>query len=373
MVRTSFLPKRGKTVSNSAYLRLREFLDQFPIGFPQTSSGVEIELLKRLFTEEEARIAVALNPIPEEVAQIAQRIGIEEAELNDKLEAMSQKGLIFRVRRGGSVLYNSSPFMIGLYEYSVMKVDGELARLFKEYYDTAFQRELGASNVPGFKVIPIDENVHMENVLLPFHKLKESIRSSRIISLADCICRKEARLLGVGCDHPIETCLSFGVAAEYYIENNMGRRVTADEAIRVIEEADGSGLVHAGVNAKHLSNLCNCCSCCCASMKGITQEGHNKRKYMNSLFEAIVDSDACNGCESCISRCPVGAITVEEVATVNREKCLGCGLCASVCSGEAIAIHLRGDREDPFDRVLDLAMAILEGKNKTMRGESGGG
>jgi electron transport complex protein RnfB len=373
MVRTSSLPKRGKTVSNRAYLRLREFLDQFPIGFPQTPSGVEIEILKRLFTEEEAGIAVALNPIPEDAARIARRIGMEETELYDKLETMSQKGLIFRVKRGGSVLYNSSPFMIGLYEYSVMKIDRELARLFKEYYDAAFQRELGASNVPGFKVVPIDENIHMENVLLPFHKLKESIRSSRIISLADCVCRKEARLLGEGCDHPIETCLSFGVAAEYYIENNMGRRITADEAIRVIEEADRSGLVHAGANAKHLSNLCNCCPCCCASMKGITQEGHNKRKYMNSLFEAIVDREACNGCESCIDRCPVGAITAEDKATVNRERCLGCGLCASVCPDEAIAIHLRGDREDPFDRVLDLAMAIMEGKNKTMRGEGDDG
>ena len=51
----------------------------------------------------------------------------------------------------------------------------------------------------------------------------------------DCVCRKEAKLLGNGCDHPIETCLSFGVAAEYYIENEMGRKITANEAIQIIK------------------------------------------------------------------------------------------------------------------------------------------
>ncbi|MEX2706541.1 MAG: hypothetical protein Q6352_015015 [Candidatus Freyrarchaeum guaymaensis] len=45
-------------MSDEPYLRLREFLDQFPLGFPKTPSGVEIKILKRLFTEEEAKTAV---------------------------------------------------------------------------------------------------------------------------------------------------------------------------------------------------------------------------------------------------------------------------------------------------------------------------
>ena len=44
-------------------------------------------------------------------------------------------------------------------------------------------------------------------------------RAARRIAVADCVCRKETRLLDHGCDYPRETCLSFGVAAEYYIEN----------------------------------------------------------------------------------------------------------------------------------------------------------
>ena len=345
-------------------MKLREFLDQFPLGFPQTPSGVEIKILKRLFTEEEANIAVLLTPFPEQVDQIAGRTGLDAQELEEKLESMSNKGLVFRLRRRGKTFYNSAPFMIGLYEYSVNKIDKELAMLFKEYYETAYLDEIGASNVPGFKVIPIEKNVAADTVLLPFHKLEEAIRAARIISVAECVCRKESRLTGDGCDYPIENCLSFGVAAEYYIESGMGREITAGEAIKIVNEADKAGLVHASANSKHLSNICNCCPCCCASMKGITQRGHDKHKYMNALFEAVIDEDECVGCEECIDRCPVGAVTVEDEAVVNRERCLGCGLCASTCPSEAITMCLREDRKEPFDRVFQMGLAIIEAKKK---------
>jgi len=351
-------------MSDTVYLRLREFLGQFPLGFPETPSGVEIKILKRLFTEEEAAIAVALTPFPEEVDQISKRIGHAQQGLDEKLESMSKKGLIFRIRREGKTLYNAAPFMIGLYEYSVKKIDEELASLYREYYETAYLEEMAASNVPGFKVLPISEQVQGDLVLLPFLKLKDEVRAAAKISVTDCICRKEARLTGRGCIHPIETCLSFGVAAEYYIENGMGREITAKEAIAILEDADRAGLVHAGANTKHLSNICNCCPCCCASMKGIITRGHDKHKYLNALFEAIIDEDKCTGCEDCLGRCPVGAISVWHTAKVKREKCLGCGLCASTCSSEAIVLHLRQDREEPFDRMLNLGMAIIHGKTK---------
>jgi Pyruvate/2-oxoacid:ferredoxin oxidoreductase delta subunit len=351
-------------MSDTPYLRLREFLDQFPLGFPTTPSGVEIRILKKLFTEDEARLVPFLTHIPEDISDIAHRAGLAEKELEERLDAMSRKGLLFRIRRHGKTLYRAAPFMIGLYEYAVKTIDKELAALFKEYYEAAYLEEMGKSNVPGFKVLPVDENIQPGTTLLPYHTIKESIKVARKIAVAECVCRKEARLLGEGCDHPLETCLSFGAAAEYYIENGMGREITAQEAISILDETDESGLVHAGANAKHLSNICNCCPCCCASMKGITKLGHNKHKYMNALFEASVDEEECTACEECLDRCPVGAIVVKDTALIDRDKCLGCGLCASGCPSEAITMILRDDAEEPFDRALELGLAILEGKQR---------
>ncbi|MBW1642478.1 MAG: 4Fe-4S binding protein [Deltaproteobacteria bacterium] len=351
-------------MTDEHYIKLQEFLDQFPLGFPKTSSGVEIKILKKLFNEEEAKLAVLLPILPETVENITEKMEMDTGNLGEKLENMSKKGLVFRFRREGQTMYRAAPFMIGLYEYSVNAIDKELAGYFREYCDIAYIDEMGASNVPGFKVMPISETLSDEMTLFPLKKVEEEIRSARIISVADCICRKESRLLDKACDYPLETCISFGVAAEYYIENKMGREVSADEAIKILYSADRAGLVHAGANSKHLSNICNCCPCCCASMKGITQKGHDKHKYMNALYEAVVDEDLCIGCGDCIDRCPVEAIEMDDTATVDRDSCLGCGLCAGVCTEEAIKLHLREDREDPFDNVMQMSMAIMEGKQK---------
>ncbi|MFX0075208.1 MAG: ATP-binding protein [Candidatus Hermodarchaeota archaeon] len=348
------------------YEKLREFLDQFPIGFRKTQSGVEIEILKQLFTEEEAELTIFLTIRPERAASIARRVGKDLAEIERKLELMSKKGLIFRSYRDNKTLYNAAPFMIGLYEYSVKKINKELAQLFKDYYLEAGLEEIGASNIPGFKVIPLEETIQTDTTLFPYQRLEESIKSARVIAVTDCVCRKEAKLLGEGCDHPMETCLSFGVAAEYYIENGLGREITAGEAIKIIKETDESGLVHAGANSKHLSNICNCCPCCCVSMKGMTQFGLNKQKFMNAVFESIIDKELCISCGNCVDRCPVKAITVEDFAIVDRDLCLGCGLCASVCSEEAISLKYREDAVEPFNRVLEMGTAIIEAKKKLL-------
>lgn len=347
-----------------SYKKLREFLDQFPIGFRKTSSGIEIEILKRLFSEEEAELTTFLTIKPEQARVIAKRTRRPLNEVEEKLESMAKKGLIFRTRRNNQVLYNAIPFMIGLYEYSVKNIDKELAQLYRQYYNEAGLEEMGVSNIPGFKVIPLEETIQSGTTLFPYQMLQESIKNARVIAVTDCICRKEAQLLGEGCNHPIETCLSFGVAAEYYIENGIGREITSEEAIQIIKHADEAGLVHAGANSKHLSNICNCCSCCCASMKGITQYGKDKHRFMNALFESKIEEEKCIACGTCIERCPVEAISLEDIAIIDRDLCLGCGLCAGVCPEQAISLILRDDREEPFNRVLEMGRAIIEGKQK---------
>jgi Na+-translocating ferredoxin:NAD+ oxidoreductase subunit B len=349
-------------MADEAYNSLREFLDQFPLGLPKTESDLEIEILKRLFTEDEAETVTLLSPFAEEASQIALRMNLDEAALKNKLEALADKGLIFRIRRGEKTLFNAVPFMIGLYEYSVQSMDPELATLYRDYYEQAYQAEMAASNVPGFMVIPIGHTISEEMILIPSCRLEEEVRKARVISVAPCICRKEAKLTLRGCDKPEETCLHFGAAAEYYIETHIGRRISAEEALAIINEADRAGLVHAGVNTQHLSNLCNCCPCCCASMKGITEKGMDKHGFLNALFMATVDPEVCTGCGICTDRCPVNAISADEEACVDIQKCLGCGLCSTACPVEAITMHLREDREEPFDTVIDMGLAILKGK-----------
>lgn len=352
-------------MEDEIYIRLREYLDTFPLGFPSTEEGVELEILRALFTPKEAELYLKVGPLPEKAESIAARAGMDPGEAEEALYSMSKKGLLYRVRRDGSTYYNAAPFMIGLYEYSVKRVDRRLAELYRRYYDLVYAGEMAASGVPGFKVLPLDEAITgADRVLFPYLFLRDQVRKARVIAVAECICRKEAMLLGEGCGGPLESCLMFGAAAEYYVENGFGRRIGPDEALGILEEADKAGLVHAGVNAKHLSNICNCCPCCCASLKGITKKGFDKRGFMNSMFVARVDEGLCTACGICLDRCPVGAMSVERVAEVDDERCLGCGLCATTCPAEAVKVSLREERLEPFDHVIDLGIAILKRKEK---------
>jgi len=144
---------------------------------------------------------------------------------------------------------------------------------------------------------------------------------------------------------------------------------TAPEELHKIAErldwkADDSGLIHAGANSKHLSNICNCCPCCCAGLKALTQKGSYRERHFNPIFEPEIDVDECIACEACVERCPVGAIVVEDMAKVDRDKCLGCGLCAGPCPVEAIRMIVRKDVQHPFNSVADLGDAVIRAKGK---------
>ena len=54
------------TESDNIYLKLRKHLDTHPVGYPETKSGVEIRILKHLFSPKEAKIALKLNILPQD-------------------------------------------------------------------------------------------------------------------------------------------------------------------------------------------------------------------------------------------------------------------------------------------------------------------
>ncbi len=116
-------------MTEDVYTRLREFLDNMPGGYPTTESGVEMKILKKLFTPEPAGIAMKLTPMPEPAAQIAPRLGMEEAQAAETLESMAQDGLILRLRAGDQAMYGAVSYMVGIYEFQLKTIDRELSEL----------------------------------------------------------------------------------------------------------------------------------------------------------------------------------------------------------------------------------------------------
>src|SRR5512137_2990373 len=87
------------------YRQLQRHLDKLPVGYPPTESGVEIRILKHLFTPEEAALATHLSLVPEPLSRILARLEGEAnltlLELEESLDRMFRKGTVLtRSERG---------------------------------------------------------------------------------------------------------------------------------------------------------------------------------------------------------------------------------------------------------------------------------
>ena len=95
------------------YERLRARLDDMATGYPETDGKIEIRLLERLFTREEAELFLQLTPFLQKPADVAKQLNSDPDKISDMMEHMAQKGLLFRKRKGDLVRYAacSSCFM----------------------------------------------------------------------------------------------------------------------------------------------------------------------------------------------------------------------------------------------------------------------
>lgn len=343
-------------MNEDVYGRLRRFLDRLPSGFPETPDGVEIRLLKKMFSPEDAELVMKLTDRPETVSDISRRTGIDEGELPEKLEALAASGLIFRICREGRRLYQAYHFVIGLYEFQVNRLDRELCELFEAYLPY-----IGLSSArltSQYRVIPVESSLPDNAQVAPYNRIREIVRKETVISLAPCICKKEQELLGHKCEKPREVCLMFGDFARFYIDNGYGRSIGADEALRVLDRAEESGLVLTCSNARKLETLCCCCTCCCPTLRNI-RKLKSPARYMLSYYQAAIDRDACTGCGACADGCPMEAIAEDgDVRQVLEKRCIGCGLCANRCPVGAISLRALPDRREgpppTREAVLDI-------------------
>ena len=80
-----------------------------------------------------------------------------------------------------------------------------------------------------------------------------------------------------------------------------------------------------------------------------------------SNYYAEKDNDTCNSCFTCVDRCNVDAIKVDDERTViSREECIGCGLCVSTCPTGSITMVRKSPAEAPpiFSREMEMLQAL---------------
>ncbi|MGB6064266.1 MAG: 4Fe-4S binding protein [Desulfomonilaceae bacterium] len=327
------------------YYDLREQLDQYSVGFPSTESGVEMKILEKLFSEEEAELYCNMSMLLEPPEAIAQRMGREPEAAAALLERMVDKGLIFRVKKGDSAKYGVVPFVVGSFEYQLKDIDRDFAELFDRYFLEAFGKQ-GVGQIPPLRPIPVNKAIDHSWPVMPYDDVRKLFEARDKISVANCICRVQQGLLDKGCDKPKEVCFQFGSHAQYYVDKGMARFITQDEALRIIDQCDEAGLVPQPFVSQDAGGMCNCCGDCCGILRSIKLHPKPAEKVLTNYF-AAVDTDSCSACETCVDRCQMDAIQtgVDGVAEVDRDRCIGCGLCVTACPTDALSLKSKPESE----------------------------
>ena len=320
------------------YEKLRARLDDLATGYPATESKVEIRLLKRLFSKEEAELYLQLSPFLEKPKDVAQRLNRDVEELEPILEGMAQKGLLFRKRKGDLVRYSAVPYVVGIYEFQLGRMDKEFARDHEEYFETAFGRTIQSFKTPVLRTVPINRQLVANYPVAPFEDVLQIVESQKKIAIAPCVCRTTTHLAGKECNKPVENCFSFGSHAEYYVENGMGRYITNEEAKEIVKKNEEAGLVMQPFNSQKIGGMCSCCGDCCGVLRSLKMHPSPAEMVQSNYF-AQVDESECTGCETCLERCQMEAIDVTDgIAAIKQARCIGCGLCVTTCPTDAIQL-----------------------------------
>ncbi|MCU0611535.1 MAG: 4Fe-4S binding protein [Candidatus Eisenbacteria bacterium] len=360
-------------MDDAVYRKLAEHLDHLPGGFAPSTTGADLRVLRRLFTPEEAALAVHLTLDREEPGVIAERAGLPLADAARRLAEMADKGLIFPAYAAeGSTRYQAAPFVVGIYEFQVNNLSNELVADLNEYWETQ-QRRKRPRTITQMRTIPIGKSIPLEMSVLPYERAEDLVRQHHRFAVAPCICRRSAKMTGEGCDAPEEACLVFGDWADYYVRTGRGRALGEAEVLDILRQADAHGLVLQPNNARAVSFICCCCSCCCGVLQAIQRFPRPSRVVVNA-FIAAFDAALCTDCGVCMTRCRMEAITHENGhIRLNENRCIGCGLCITTCpSGALSLVRKPGVEVEGMPETIDDTWRVISDAMEAEKSGRGG-
>ncbi|MHB8780320.1 MAG: DUF362 domain-containing protein [Candidatus Geothermincolia bacterium] len=339
-------------MEDSIYRRLAEHLDEAYAGAPM--SPTLLEILPVLYPGEEAEVACELGFYENlTLDQCGERLPEKAGRMARLLDEMAHRGTVFTEQKPGRErIYRLLPSVVGYVEAPYLAgvetpATRALSPLWKRYVQEEFGREM-ARGVPLIRVVPIGESLEDEGEILPFDALKEKLAAVSFLAVGHCPCRQIGTLTGEGCGAPTERCMHFGSLGRYFVEMGMAREIELAEALDILRRATDEGLVHVCDNVDAgIRTICNCCPCCCGFFRANKALG--LKTYARSNYVARVDDVGCEGCGACAERCPVGAVSVDEVARVDTERCIGCGVCTPTCAGDVMRLGVREEVQTPPD------------------------
>ena len=349
------------------------------LRFPVDETAIEIVRRTVGGDADELDLIYAFGESPSQtLAQLAESSGFPEEKTDRLANSLAKKGLVFNQPSStGLMVFRLLPFvMVGVMEYKFMTdlkgtdEERELAELFEKMLDgvrdqvqdnyesmaalfkqaPSVDRTLPPRTTEDGKniqIIRVDRSLETpEETILPSQTVEDIINKFDDIAVGHCFCRQRRRVLGDPCDSkaPTLNCFTFGKSARYTAAQGFTKKISREEALDIMKQAEASGLVHKafhpGFNeAKPETSICNCCKDCCDTLQ-LWRDG--TMPLINSTYHlSIIDREACSGCGICVDWCPTDAIELDDdgLAARDEKACFGCGVCARFCPEQAISLQ----------------------------------
>ncbi len=357
--------------NETAYVKLQKHLDDQTIGFPATRSGVELKILKHIFTPKEAEIACCLSYKFEPLKTIFSRAGHlvdSPEELEKHLERIQKNGGIESKNNNGQTLYCNAPLVVGMYELQLGRLTPGFIKDLNEYTSSKdFGVSFLSTKLPQMRTIPVAKSIHPHHHVSTYDEVAGLMQTAEEpFVISECICRKKKSMEGKSCKKTDrkETCLAVGDMGRMALKGGQGREISRDEAMSIIQKNQKQGLVLQPSNTEKAEFICSCCGCCCGMLR-IQKSLPKPLDFWATNFHAVVDNRTCDGCGACEKRCQVGAVSVsgeKQPAVVNLDRCLGCGVCVPNCPTKSITLVKKPAEIRPPLTWEDLHETIMAAK-----------
>jgi len=303
-----------------------------------------VRLLSLQFTEAEARLALQIRTTGCTLDELVTRTKLKKDKLEKMLYTMADKGTVYyepgenptyRIVKMAAPGFTETGLWGGIKYPFTVQLAKEVHEVTKEW---ALEK-LGKLGVPyapvwaAVNTLPADAS--------PAENLAEVVRNEGHWSVSPCPCRLSHWIADPGnhCDHMLGACIHTGDLSRWTVKHGMARELSFDELVALLEQCSRDGLVHT-LNIQN--SICNCCNDCCPMFLA---RQHGAQVFLPSPFVPQLDEDSCNGCNQCVDRCPVHAITAaeeqHEPISVNYETCVGCGVCVNTCKPQSMTMMRR--------------------------------
>ena len=163
----------------------------------------------------------------------------------------------------------------------------------------------------GMHVIPVEQAIDAKNTSLDIEHISYWLKKYEgHLSVGICSCRYGRSKLNEGCgDSCEEWCIGVGDMADYCVETNKGRKITYEEAIQILKNAEANGYVHQITNIDGENKIFAICNCNVNNCNGFrTSQLFITPNMSRSAYTAHIDIDKCVACGKCVEYCPSGAV-----------------------------------------------------------------